>query len=137
MKLLQSAQRPLALAICRAFRTTSTIAATFLADMLPLELELKKLVTRRAMSAGPTGLAPSAAKLVHEVVHNVNSIICSNNNSGQQRRQAISTLIWENGTTNGNLHRSVARQGDSYHLFPKSEYSRLLTRHHRQFKSPS
>ena len=139
IKLLHSAQRPLVLAICRTFRTTSTIAATLLADVLPLELEVKKLVARRALSVRANFLAPSAAHLVQKLVCNVQSTIISNNNPGQQQRKIISNSIWEEwngkwqlasaGEQTRQFFPSVPECGQLSKLKPSSIMIQLLTGH--------
>ena len=64
--MLRSAQRPMALAICRAFRSTSTSAALVLANMLPLDLKILEIVCHRSFSG--LSLSPSASFLISETI---------------------------------------------------------------------
>ena len=125
VKLLHSAQRPLVLAICRTFRTTSTIAATLLSDVLPLELEVKKLVARRAISTRANFLAPSTAHLVQKLVCDVYSTIPPHNKSDQQQRKVISNLIWEEWNSKWQI---ASAGGQTRQFFPSVPEKVQLTR---------
>ena len=125
VKLLHSAQRPLVLAICRTFRTTSTIAATLLSDVLPLELEVKKLVARRAISTRANFLAPSTAHLVQKLVCDVYSTIPPHNKSDQQQRKVISNLIWEEWNSKWQI---ASAGGQTRQFFPSVPEKGQLTR---------
>ena len=93
---MHSAQRPFVLAISRAFKSTSTLAATFLADVLPLELEIKRMVARRLIitSTSSSG-SPSSVSLVTTLVNNAASTNTSSKAPIQQVKRAITKSIYE------------------------------------------
>ena len=116
------------------------MAATLLADVLPLELELKKLVARRAMAAQNIAFVPSAAQIVQKLVSNVQSItIDSNINSGKQQRKLISKLIWDEwnekwqlasvGDQTRQFFPSVPANGKLSKLMPSQPVIQVLTGH--------
>ena len=94
---LQIAQRPFVFAISRAFKSTSTLAATFLADVFPLELEIKRMVS------------PYSASLVATLVNNAASTNTSSKAPIQQVKRAITKSIYEEWDQNWK-HAQVADQ---------------------------
>jgi hypothetical protein len=65
--MLRSAQRPLSLAIARAFKSTSTVASLVLANILPLDLEVLSRIGYRALTHGNDNLTPTANILIKKV----------------------------------------------------------------------
>jgi hypothetical protein len=139
VKSLQSAQRPLVLSICRAFKTTSTLAAALLSDVLPLELEIKKLTARRAVSNRLGNTTPSAMKLVDKMVTDIHLLINSNNISPKQARIEILNRImddwnqkWKSASVGSHTRRffpSVPKLGVLFKLKLSFYSVQVLTGH--------
>ena len=71
VKLLLSTQRPYALAIARLYKSTSTSAALVLANIVPLDLKILEIVTKRALV---TNVLPfSSLRLVTESIDFINN----------------------------------------------------------------
>ena len=71
VKLLLSTQRPYALAIARLYKSTSTSAALVLANIVPLDLKILEIITKRALV---TNVLPfSSLRLVTESIDFINN----------------------------------------------------------------
>jgi hypothetical protein len=66
IKKLRSAQRHIALGICRAFKSVSTSAALILANLLPLDLKVIEILCKKSFNSQV--LVPSSAVLVASMV---------------------------------------------------------------------
>ena len=140
VKALHTAQRPFVLAISRSFKSTSTLAATFLADVLPLELEIKKMVARRLISTSTSSHAsPSSASLVTTLVNKTASANTSSKTPIQQVKRAITKSIYEEWDQKWK-HAQVAEQTRRFfpsipppstlsNLNPSMHLTQILTGH--------
>ena len=73
-KLLRAAQRPFALTISRSFRSNSTLSALILANIPPVDYDIKKRISTKALMDNDFPLAPSSATLVRDIVLSIRSL---------------------------------------------------------------
>ena len=74
-KMLRSAQRPLIVAISKSFKSNSSLSSLILANLQPIDLEIKKRICFTALTADSFPLAPSSAILVNDKVSSIRSLI--------------------------------------------------------------
>ena len=68
---LRSAQRPLILAISKSFKSNSTLSSLILANLQPIDLEIKKRICFTALTGDSFPLPPSSAILVNDKVSSI------------------------------------------------------------------
>ena len=132
VKLLLSTQRPYALAIARLYKSTTTSAALVLASIVPLDLKIMEIVTKRALV--PNVLPFSFLRLVTESIDLINNTPAPRNISLKLHH---ARLLDSETCKRWNLQWNLSvTSGQSKRFFNSIESSRVLNNNNLPFFIP-